>query len=109
LKPETQGAIHTLREAGITIVIITGDNALTGANIGFKSGVIEKNRNIMICDLTAERKVKVTNFYEQDNTDETNNKTAESIQTSEQQINTKKIKSQPDFICSIDELPAKAI
>ena len=48
LKKETQGAIKTLIEAQISVVIITGDNPLTGSNIGFKSGVIDPYKNIMI-------------------------------------------------------------
>lgn len=54
-----------LRKADISIVIITGDNVLTGANIGFKSGIINSDMNIMICELTPDKaKVLVTNFYE---------------------------------------------
>lgn len=72
LKPETVPAIKTLKDAGITVVIITGDNPLTGANIGFKSGVIESFYNIMICDKLSEGKISVTNFHEQNISDEQN-------------------------------------
>jgi cation-transporting ATPase 13A2 len=62
LKPETVGAIRELRRAAITVVIITGDNALTGANIGFKSGVIDRNLNAMIIDHEPNGRYSVKNF-----------------------------------------------
>ena len=62
LKPETVGAIRELRDAAITVVIITGDNALTGANIGFKSGVIDRNLNAMIIDMDQNQRITVKNF-----------------------------------------------
>lgn len=41
LKPETEPTIRILREdAGMEMVIITGDNPLTASNIGFKSGIV---------------------------------------------------------------------
>ena len=68
LKPETIPAIKELRQAGISIVIITGDHPLTGANIGFKAGVIDSNLNAMIVDTIGDGKsgkLSVRNFHEQ--------------------------------------------
>lgn len=39
LKPETKAAITELKEAAIGTVMITGDNPLTGSNIGYKCGI----------------------------------------------------------------------
>lgn len=80
MKPETVPAIKTLKQAGITVVIITGDNPLTGANIGFKSGVIESHLSAMIIDMLPNGRISVENFYEQNDgdgvmtTQETDNK-----------------------------------
>lgn len=70
LKPETVPAIKQLREAAITVVIITGDNPLTGANIGFKAGVIDDHLNAMIIDTVGDDKIAVKNFHEQNVSDE---------------------------------------
>lgn len=108
LKPETVPSIDILREAGISIVIITGDNVLTGANIGFKAGIIEPSKNIMICDLTAEKKVTVTNFYE---SEDVRKPMADHYDGTVGMIElkTKKEKTEPDFECEVNELPYKAV
>ena len=59
-----------LRKAGISTVIITGDNPLTGANIGFKAGVIDGDLSAMIIDTIADGRVSVRNFSEQNVADE---------------------------------------
>ena len=101
-------SIDILREAGISIVIITGDNVLTGANIGFKAGIIEPSKNIMICDLTAEKKVTVTNFYE---SEDVRKPMADHYDGTVGMIElkTKKEKTEPDFECEVNELPYKAV
>lgn len=108
LKPETVPSINILREAGISIVIITGDNVLTGANIGFKAGIIEPSKNIMICDLTASKKVTVSNFYESEDMRKPladhYDGTAGMIE-----LRAKKEKTEPDFECEVNELPYKAV
>lgn len=38
---------------------------MTGANIGFKSGIIEPYYNAMIIDVNNSNQIKVTNFNEQ--------------------------------------------
>jgi len=50
LKPETKGAIRELKDAKIGVVMITGDNALTGSNIGYKCGISHRNQGMIICD-----------------------------------------------------------
>lgn len=50
LKPETKGAIRELKGAKIGVVMITGDNALTGSNIGYKCGISHRNQGMIICD-----------------------------------------------------------
>ena len=50
LKPETKGAIRELKEAKIGVVMITGDNALTGSNIGYKCGISHRDQGMIICD-----------------------------------------------------------
>ena len=50
LKPETKGAIRELKEAQIGVVMITGDNALTGSNIGYKCGIAHRDQGMIICD-----------------------------------------------------------
>lgn len=50
LKPETRGAISELKEAEIGVVMITGDNPLTGSNIGYKCGISFKSKGMLICD-----------------------------------------------------------
>lgn len=97
--------MKTLKDAGITVVIITGDNALTGANIGFKSGVIENYYNIMICDKTQDGNISVTNFYEQNISDED----VGDHDKSNIAIEIQKKKSEADFICTPEELPRRAI
>jgi len=34
----------------IGVVMITGDNALTGSNIGYKCGISHRNQGMIICD-----------------------------------------------------------
>lgn len=58
-----------MKQAGISVVIITGDNPLTGANIGFKSGVIENHLSAMIIDMLPNGRVTVENFHEQNDRD----------------------------------------
>jgi magnesium-transporting ATPase (P-type) len=105
LKPETVPAMRVLREAGISIVIITGDNPLTGANIGFKAGVIDKHLNVMIIDTAPNNKLIVKNFFEQNKSD------LETTDASEGYIHElqPKIKSEQDFECTVEELPSLAI
>lgn len=43
LKPQTKGAIKELKEAKVGVVMITGDNPLTGSNIGYKCGISHKD------------------------------------------------------------------
>jgi len=50
LKPETKGAIRDLKNANIGVVMITGDNPLTGSNISYKSGISNKRFGMIICD-----------------------------------------------------------
>jgi magnesium-transporting ATPase (P-type) len=50
LKPETQAAIQELKEAEIGVVMITGDNSLTGSNIGYKCGISFKSKGMIIVD-----------------------------------------------------------
>jgi len=50
LKPETKDAIRELKEAKIGVVMITGDNALTGSNIGYKCGISHRGEGMLICD-----------------------------------------------------------
>ena len=98
LKPETVPSIQILREAGISIVIITGDNVLTGANIGFKAGIIEPSKNIMICDLTVDKKVTVSNFYE---SEDIKKPLADHYDGTAGmfELKAKKEKSEADFVC----------
>lgn len=95
-----------MKEAGITIVIITGDNPLTGANIGFKSGVIDKEKSAMIIDILPNGRIAVENFHEQDDTEN-----QETQGTSEHAIvfNKQKPDMAPNFECSVGELPQRAI
>ena len=97
-------------------MIITGDNVLTGANIGFKSGVIEPDLNIMICELTNDNSVKVTNFYESEDVKKPKSdhyKYSNDPQTEHNEgmieMKTKKNKTETDFECSLEELPYKAV
>ena len=50
LKGETVGAIRELKEAQIGVVMITGDNSLTGSNISFKCGISSKEKGMFIID-----------------------------------------------------------
>lgn len=50
LKPETKGAIATLKAAEIGCVMITGDNTLTGSNISYKCNISDRNKSMIICD-----------------------------------------------------------
>ena len=50
LKPETKGAIATLKSAQIGCVMITGDNTLTGSNISYKCDISDKTKGMIICD-----------------------------------------------------------
>jgi P-type E1-E2 ATPase len=50
LKPETILAIHELKEAQIGVVMITGDNALTGSNIAYKSAIANRHQGMIIVD-----------------------------------------------------------
>jgi cation-transporting ATPase 13A2 len=50
LKPETKAAIGELKEAAIGTVMITGDNPLTGSNIGYKCGISHREKGMLIID-----------------------------------------------------------
>ena len=50
MKPETKQAIRDLKKAEVGIVMITGDNALTGSNIAYKCGIASKQNGMLICD-----------------------------------------------------------
>ncbi len=50
MKPQTKGAIKELKDAKIGVVMITGDNPLTGANIGYKCGISHMEKGMIICD-----------------------------------------------------------
>ena len=39
-----------MKDAKIGVVMITGDNPLTGANIGYKCGISFKDKGMIICD-----------------------------------------------------------
>jgi magnesium-transporting ATPase (P-type) len=106
LKPETVPAMKVLREAGISVVIITGDNPLTGANIGFKAGVIDKHLNVMIIDTLPNNKLIAKNFFEQDKPDQDITDASEGHPHHELQA---KKKSEEDFECIVEEMPSRAI
>lgn len=50
LKDETKGAISELRENRIDPIMITGDNPLTAANIGYQSGILDAETRTLIVD-----------------------------------------------------------
>lgn len=50
LKPETQGVIRELREAALKIVMITGDNLLTGISVARDSGIIDPGDRVVIME-----------------------------------------------------------
>jgi len=106
LKPETIPAMKELRRAGISIVIITGDNPLTGANIGFKAGVIDEDLNAMIIDTTTDGRVSVRNFHEQNVADEDGE--AQATPKDQNLSKIEKVKNESDFDCKVEELPGLA-
>jgi len=70
LKPETTAAIRELKEAQIGVVMITGDNSLTGSNIGYKCGISYKDRGMLIVDYK-EGKFSEEEFIYRERGDET--------------------------------------
>ena len=66
LKAETYDTIQVLHNAKIGMSIITGDNINTASNIGFKSGLIQKDKTILICQLINLNNIKFTKLtYEE--------------------------------------------
>lgn len=53
LKAATKAAIRELRQADIPCVMITGDNPLTAANIGYQSKISSKKKKTFILDFDA--------------------------------------------------------
>ena len=52
--------------------MITGDNPLTGSNIGYKCGISVRSKGMVICDFKEGRFVE-ENFVYRERDDETNN------------------------------------
>ena len=48
LRREAKQSVETLRQAGISTIMITGDGILTARSIGEKTGIIHGNRNICL-------------------------------------------------------------
>ena len=48
-------AIAELKNANVGVVMITGDNALTGANIAYKCSIAHINQGMIICDYQDDR------------------------------------------------------
>ncbi|XP_023338513.1 probable cation-transporting ATPase 13A3 isoform X5 [Eurytemora carolleeae] len=51
LKPQTQGVISELKAAELKIVMITGDNLLTGLSVSRDSGIIDPGDRVVILDV----------------------------------------------------------
>lgn len=66
LKPETKGAIATLKAAEIGCVMITGDNTLTGSNISYKCEISDKAKGMIICDFVEGRFTEENFHFEDD-------------------------------------------
>lgn len=66
LKPETKGAIATLKGAEIGCVMITGDNTLTGSNISYKCEISDKTKGMIICDFVEGRFTEENFHFEDD-------------------------------------------
>lgn len=47
IRPETREAVRQLREAGVTVRMVTGDNALTATFIAKESGILDENGIVM--------------------------------------------------------------
>jgi cation-transporting ATPase 13A3/4/5 len=50
LKPDSPGVIAELRNGSVDCVMVTGDNVLTGVKIALDSGIMEKDRSVIIGD-----------------------------------------------------------
>jgi cation-transporting ATPase 13A3/4/5 len=63
----------------------------------------------MICDLTSEKKVSVTNFYESEDVKKPVADNYEPGTNGMIELKPRKEKTETDFVCEIDELPYKAV
>ena len=55
LKPDTAQAILQIRQGDVRVVMITGDNALTGVFIGQQCGLVPENTTVISGDVTEDR------------------------------------------------------
>lgn len=50
VRPEVPGAIQQCQRAGITVLMVTGDNVYTARNIALKCGILRSDDNGLIMD-----------------------------------------------------------
>lgn len=55
LKPDTTAAIHQIRQGDVRVVMITGDNALTGVFIGQQCGLVPETSTMILGDILEEK------------------------------------------------------
>ena len=55
LKPETKGIIDTLRECEVDTIMATGDNVLTAISVAGQCGIIDKEKQVFLGDLSVDQ------------------------------------------------------
>ena len=68
LKADTKEAVEELKEAAITMVMITGDNSLTACCIAMKSGIADPSKRMLIVEIS-ENKLEVEEYQQESKTD----------------------------------------
>jgi magnesium-transporting ATPase (P-type) len=59
--------------------MITGDNPLTGSNIGFKCGIADKSKGMLICDFRDKKFAEEKFIYHEREEEEKPNETFEAL------------------------------
>ena len=68
LKGDTKEAVEGLKEAAITMVMITGDNSLTACYIAIKSGIADAFKRMLIVDCSG-NELEVEQYQQRTNSE----------------------------------------
>ena len=69
IKNEVNNCINELKNYDYNLILISGDNLFNCINDGYKSGIIEKNKNIFVIDKNEQNKILINKLFNIKNID----------------------------------------